>query len=252
MGILVRNNKVISAGGKILYNRTGNPFDLPNLKLYLSATRMVQQSDGSSVPSFVDFSGNNFHATQASVSLQPTFQTNEFGVNAGIKGDGVNDAMFGSVDLFKNINQYTIQLLYKRTVLGIDLLFLARTAGGSNRAYVRLTTTQIEFYTQQIDGTTQLAIVYPNTDLLPHLIQYTLNPANNIVYFYLDGVLSGTLVVPAGYMNNSNHLPYELFAYTAGASYGKNIINGLSVSHSYSDPATIQAQYRGYLQRGYL
>jgi len=90
MPILTRNNKVLTAGGKVLI-REASPLDLPNLKLYLSATRMPQYADGTAIPSFLDYSGNNYNATQGSGTLQPTFQTNEFGANAGIKFDGVDD-----------------------------------------------------------------------------------------------------------------------------------------------------------------
>ena len=71
---------------------------------------------------------------------------------------------------------------------------------------------------------------------------------------YLDGVLvnSGILFGSGNFANTTStniDLGYIQFP---GASHGTGIIQGLSLNTSYSDPSTIQEQYRGYLYRGYL
>ena len=77
---------------------------------------MPQYADGTAIPSFLDYSGNYYNATQASGTLQPLFKTSQFGSNAGIKFDGVDDFMAlsgGALEIFRNINQYTVQCLFK-------------------------------------------------------------------------------------------------------------------------------------------
>ena len=258
MGILVRNNKVISAGGKILYSRTGNPLELPNLKLYLSATRMVQQADESSVSSFTDFSGNSFHATQGTSGNQPKFDLNQFGSNAGIKFDGVDDKMNiigGALDIFRNINQYTVQILTKRNTISDNCIdfYVTNNLNDSVRFAFGWVAGNAQLVVRRADSDPSVIITYPLNDTNYHLIQVTLNPANYTVYMYIDGVLvnSGVLL-SAGYLGNTASGQVNVGYYNVTSYFGKSCINGISVNTSYSDPSTIKAQYRGYLQRGYL
>lgn len=257
MGILVRNNKVISAGGKILYSRMGNPFELPNLKLYLSATKMTQQSDESLVSSFTDFSGNSFHAVQANTSLQPKFDINQFGVNAGIKFDGVDDALNitgAALDIFRNINEFTVQIVCKRSVISTSSpIFKCQINNGLGIRF------SIQF---QADGRIYSALrkddstIHNNfssviNNLNTYFIQATLSTLN-VLYLYVDGVLVSSVNTLVGNIVNTSAQNVEIGANTNASQYGSSIINGISVNTSYSDYATIQAQYRGYLQRGYL
>ena len=257
MGILVRNNKVISAGGKILY-RNVSPFELPNLKLYLSATRMVQQADESSVSSFTDFSGNSYHATQGTSGNQPKFDLNQFGSNAGIKFDGVDDKMNiigGALDIFRNIDQYTVQILSKRNIISDDCndFYVTTNVNTSVRFAFGWVAGNAQIVVRRLDTDTSVIITSPLNDTNYHLIQVTLNPSNYTVYMYIDGVLvnSGVLL-SAGSLDNTASAQVNVGWYSVASTYGKSCINGISVNTSYSDNATIQAQYRGYLQRGYL
>jgi len=254
MGLLVRNNKVITASGKILYRKVSNPLDLPNLKLYLSATRMPQYADGTAISSFLDYSGNNYNATQASGTLQPTFQTNEFGVYAGIKFDSVNDLMTlsgGALDIFKNINQFTVQAVFKRTALGASQLIYQAliNVGSSTRFAISCNSTSIAMTIRILDAGASYSILIPSNDLAPHMIQSTF--INGFVYTYLDGVFHGATNVGGLTFSNTSSVGSNVGGSVTSAIWGANI-NGVSVNTSYSDNATIQAQYRGYLQRGYL
>jgi len=257
MGILVRNNKVISAGGKILYSRTGNLSELPNLKLYLSATRMAQQADESLVPSFLDFSGNSFHATQGTSGFQPKFDLSQFGSNAGVKFDGINDFLSltgGALDIFRNINQYTVQCVFKRTVLsgtGYLLSVANNAATGGRGCSISYDASNIIIQTRIIDGVGETNITIPSNTTNTHLIQVVLGSA--IVSAYLDGVLVGSVSVTSGNISNTSANAMRIGSSAVNTIiYGSVLVNGLSINQSYSDNATIQAQYRGYLQRGYL
>lgn len=255
MGILVRNNKVIEAGGKILYRQV-SPFELPNLKLYLSATRMVQQTDGSSVLSFTDFSGNGFHAVQGTGSLQPTFETNEFGINAGIKFDGVDDFLSfsgGALDIFRNVNQYTVQVLCKRSAISTTSAVLYFSVNGSttNRFLINfLSSGDIQIVNRMLDATVSGNIVLMSSnDTNEHLIQVTVY--QSIMYCYLDGVLRGQIGLEAATSSNTASTTARVGTSPAPV-LSSSVVNGVSINQTYSDPSTIQAQYRGYLERGYL
>jgi len=253
MPIITQNSKVLTAAGKVLI-REPSPLDLPNLKLYLSATRMPQYADGTAISSFLDYSGNNYNATQASGTLQPTFETNEFGVYAGIKFDSVNDLMTlsgGALDIFKNINQFTVQAVFKRTALGTSqLIYQAfNNTGTASRFVISCNSTVISASVRILDAGTTYNITIPSNDLAPHMIQYTF--INGFVYTYLDGIFYGATNVGGLTFSNTSSNGSTVGGSTASAVWGANI-NGVSVSQSYSDNATIQAQYRGYLQRGYL
>lgn len=259
MPILTQNSKVLTAGGKVLI-REASPLDLPNLKLYLSATRMPQYADGTAIQSFLDYSGNNYNATQGSGTLQPTFQTNEFGINVGIKFDGSNDAMNitgGALDIFRNINQYTVQIATKRNIISDNCLdfYVFANSGNTVRFAFGWIAGNAQIVVRRLDADVGTIIQVPINDINSHLIQVTLNPTNYTVYLYVDGVLvnSGVLLSSGSLENTaSGQVNVGWFNPTPTPIYGKSCINGISVNQSYSDPATIQAQYRGYLQRGYL
>ena len=156
-----------------------------------------------------------------------------------------------------NATEFTFQIVMKRTSLSDN---------GRGFYYSQNTTAIYRFFVQlhsslglsaavtRQDGGTQLAFSSPCNDLLAHLIQLTCRTSDGLTQLYLDGVLvnSGILFGSGNFANTTStniDLGYIQFP---GASHGTGIIQGLSLNTSYSDPSTIQEQYRGYLQRGYL
>lgn len=90
---------------------------------FISATRMPQYADGTAIPSFLDYSGNNYNATQASGTLQPTFQTNEFGAKPSQehevslhKNMNPDLTFLGSQTTQKNEHSNTINNTTKKTI----------------------------------------------------------------------------------------------------------------------------------------
>lgn len=253
MPILTQNSKVLTAGGKVLI-REPSPLDLPNLKLYLSATRMPQYADGTAMQSFLDYSGNNYHATQATGSSQPLFKTNQFGGNAGGLFDGVDDILSltgGALDIFKNINQFTVQTIAKRSVISTNASIIQFTQGGSasSRFVIQFITTGIQVAVRMLDATVSaVSIVVPTNDLNAHLIQCV--AISNVMYVYVDGVFSGSVAMDSS--TSSNTASSGAYVGSLPSTFGSVIINGITVSQSFSSNSVLQAQYRGYLQRGYL
>jgi len=254
MPIITQNSKVLTAAGKVLI-REPSPLDLPNLKLYLSATRMPQYADGTAIPSFLDYSGNNYNATQANTSLQPTFQTNEFGTNSGIKGDGTNDIMSlngAALNILRNINQYTVQIAFKRTILGDVNILLQYTNGNNTFSRLTFSLSATSISTTVRNSTNSQNLIINSNDLNPHLVQLTLNPSNQTFYMYLDGVLMTTGVADSAYTEDLPSVSGVIFGSNLSNIFGEAVINGITINQAYSDHSIIQQQYKGWLNRGWL
>jgi hypothetical protein len=256
-GILTTSNgNILTDSSNRILVQDATPLDLPNLKLYLSASRMPQYADGTAISSFLDYSSNNYHATQATGSLQPLFKTNQFGANAGIKGDSIDDYLSitgGALNIFRNIDQYTVQILCKRsTTSSSGYPFIVYDNAGTEFRLIILFSSGGAFLIggKQLDSDTRQNISITSNDLNTHFIQATLNPSNNTIYAYFDGIFIGSVVVSSGLSTNTGSNKVQLFQTSSNAS--AIIVNGISVNTSYSDYSTIQAQYRGYLSRGYL
>ncbi len=88
------------------------PSDLSNLSLWLKADSLGL-TDGASVSSWTDSSGNNHNATQVTTNAQPIFKTNILGGKPVIRFDGINDELSESLSV-SNTN-YTVFLVAKST-----------------------------------------------------------------------------------------------------------------------------------------
>lgn len=257
MPVLLKQNKILTSDGKILVRSEPTPFDLPNLKLYLSTTRMFQYADATLMPNMLDYSGNNYQATQANSGFQPTFEINEFGINAGLKmltDDYLEILSSTGIQMLNGSNQFTIQCLAKRTTISTSgyVLVMGDTALTSQKIFTGWAASgTILIAGKRLNSDTRSDLNFSSNDLLVHFIQITLNPSNAQVSVYMDGIFRGIIQFTIGNMDSFTNIIIgnnSITTKTAGAA----IINGISVSTSYSDPNTIAAQYRGYLSRGYL
>lgn len=239
----------------ITYSTGSNPLALPSLRLYLSASRMAQQADNTNVSTFADFSGFGYNATQATTGLQPKFKINQFGLNAGINFDGVDDILTftgGALDIFKNINQFTVMALAKRSALSTNspIIQFAQSGVGFSRFVIQFTSGgNIQIAVRMLDSTVSaISITSPSNDLSAHLIQCT--AISNILYMFVDGVFSGSIAMDSS--TSSNTASSAAYVGSLPSTFGSVIINGITVSQSFSSNSVLQAQYRGYLQRGWL
>jgi len=239
----------------ITYGGSSSPLQLSNLKLYLSATRMTQQADNSLVSTFSDFSGYNLHATQANTSLKPTFQTNEFGANSGIKGDGTDDKMEltgAALNILRNINQYTVQIAFKRTILADVNILLQYTNGNNTFSRLTFSLSATSISTTVRNSTNSQNLIINSNDLNSHLVQLTLNPLNQTFYMYLDGVLSASGVADSAYTEDLPSVSGVIFGSNLSNIFGEAVINGITINQAYSDHSIIQQQYKSWLNRGWL
>lgn len=70
-----------------------SPANLPGLLLWLDAGRITGLNDGDSVSQWNDVSGNANHWAQATISKQPTYETNELNGGPIVRFDGVDDVL---------------------------------------------------------------------------------------------------------------------------------------------------------------
>jgi hypothetical protein len=69
-----------------------DPSSIAGLAVWLDATQ-IASTDGTALSSWSDASGGGHHATQASGTLQPTYQTNELNGKPVVRFDGTDDFM---------------------------------------------------------------------------------------------------------------------------------------------------------------
>jgi isocitrate lyase len=161
----------------------------------------------------------------------------------------------GALDIFRNINQYTVQIATKRNIVSdtcVDF-YVTTNVNIAVRFAFGWVGVNAQVVVRRLDADTAVVITAPINDTAPHLIQVTLNNSNYTVYLYIDGVLvNSAQLASSGSLDNTACGQVNVGYYNITNVYGKSNINGISINTAYSDSATIQAQYRGYLQRGFL
>lgn len=80
--------EAVAAGLELI---TFNPLDIPGCHLWLDASQITGLSDGDPVSQWTDFSGNGYHATQATAAKRPTFKTGVQNGLPAIRFDGTDD-----------------------------------------------------------------------------------------------------------------------------------------------------------------
>lgn len=91
------------------------------LMMHLQAQRILGLVNGSPVSTWLDQSGNNFHATQATASFQPIFTTNALNGLAVVSFDGVNDYLVSSL---ARTQPYSVFIVGKTAPGGVNQYYL--------------------------------------------------------------------------------------------------------------------------------
>ncbi|MCX5692091.1 MAG: LamG domain-containing protein [Candidatus Omnitrophica bacterium] len=115
----VAHYKFDEGGGKVAYNEFGNiqPNNIPNLKFWLKADAITGLSDGSSVSTWSDSSGNGINFTQPTGSRQPVYKVNI------INGCPVLRLAAASQQTMTNSTTFTNP---------VTVIYLSRETGGTN------------------------------------------------------------------------------------------------------------------------
>jgi hypothetical protein len=192
-------------------------------KLVLDA-RYIDQSDNTAVSTWSDRSGNGYDATQASGSLQPTFQTAEFGGNGVVRFDGSNDVLNanGAAGVMRNVGGGTLCAAIKYASVDDSVtrgaLFFSRgDSSGSTRAYEGLLGSggyaaggrRLDANSFQTAGTS----TYTQNRILIQTAVF--DWANSDLFVFLDGTQAGS---NTSFQTNGNTSDSDSLAVRVGLS----------------------------------
>lgn len=198
MSILVNNSNIITNGGKILISG-GDPSTLRNLKSWFSARKETRFSNGNSVPSQIDFSGNGALRSQATSGNQATYATGVSNGQPAFNFDGTDDYYTGAVNVPKNVAGATSIIVFKKKSLTNTAYYLAYEKSGLFRIGVILnivSTGEIQIVQMRTDGGSQAFFRAPCNDLNTHVLVSIFDFVNGVVRIWLDGFLIGQSTTP--------------------------------------------------------
>jgi hypothetical protein len=111
-----------------------SPLKIPNLLLWLDASRITGLADGAVLPQWDDASGLNNHAAQATGSKQPLYNTGQVNGLPAVTFDGTDDYLaLSTLSLFKNIGVATVYAVTQTgAIAGDKRLFAASTVSSAN------------------------------------------------------------------------------------------------------------------------
>lgn len=160
-----------------------NPLSIPwQTAFWASDPAWSPPSDGGSVATWHDASGNGYDATQASASLQPIYHVTGFNGQPGVTFDGVDDYL--QTAAFNALSQPVTLVVIRK--------FLTFNSAGSNIDVDGLTSTTEFQAGANVNGQYQLyagsALAYGTFDTTPHLVVGQFNSTNNDDLLYLDGL----------------------------------------------------------------
>jgi hypothetical protein len=122
----------------LLNRKSFNPRNLPNLQLWLDATR-IAQADSTSVATWADQSGNGYDATQGGSAARPTYIASGLNGLPVVRFDGTDDVMSlgaSALGMIRNVAGATVFVVvkYPSNNLTNNLLFISiSSVSGSNR-----------------------------------------------------------------------------------------------------------------------
>ena len=89
------------------------PTDISGMQLWLRADKITGLSDGDSVTTWLDESGQSNDVTQATAANKPTWQTNEINGLAVVRFDGTDDHLVQASDILSaDYDDWTIIVVY--------------------------------------------------------------------------------------------------------------------------------------------
>jgi hypothetical protein len=128
-------------------NKGFQPNTIPNMRLWLDATR-INQSNNTAVATWADQSGNGYDATQGSTAARPTFIASGLNGLPVVRFDGTDDSLAlgaSALGMLRNVAGATVFLVVKysnTTGANRTSFFLSNgTSATSARIQIRTTTT---------------------------------------------------------------------------------------------------------------
>ena len=162
------------------------PNDIAGLVIWQDAAQITGLSDGSSVATWSDYSGNGLSLTAPTVSNQPTYKTSIIGAQPALLFDGVDDELVISSHTF-NLTAGTLFAVYKATTGNYGVVRVNNdTAGsywrfvGDGNGYWGI------FYTSRIEG---YPAAMPGSNVAASIIDVSTPTVKEV---FVNGVSKGT------------------------------------------------------------
>lgn len=124
----------------LLSKKRFQPRSIPNLQLWLDATR-INQADNTAVASWADQSGNAYNAEQSGTAARPTYRTNQLNGLPAVVFDGTDDVLTipSSTATFKFLHSdvsTVFMVMRAGSVADPNALYLVFGNGGANAANI--------------------------------------------------------------------------------------------------------------------
>lgn len=108
-----------------------SPTDIDGIQLWLDASQITGLTDGDTVATWSDESGESNDATQSTSSYQPTYQTNELNGEPIVRFDGTDDYLDLGTQI-NNLSNYTVFIVHKMISTSGDQVLLGSTDSAGN------------------------------------------------------------------------------------------------------------------------
>ena len=217
----------------LLLRKRFNPRNLPNLQLWLDATR-IAQADSTSVATWSDQSGNGYDATQGGSAARPTFIASGLNGLPVVRFDGTDDAMdllSGSLGMLRNVAGATIFSVVKYAADNVRTYNLHINDSGSGQRLTSgrsSTTTKYEARGRRLDGIATQDIMSTQNVTNNFVIQsVSANYSNTLLQQYINGALDGqkTDFQTSGNTSDTNSFNISV-GYLKTTSSSINYLNG--------------------------
>ena len=178
-------------------NKGFQPNTLPNLQLWLDATR-IDQADNTAVASWKDQSGKGYDATQSTTAARPTYRTNQLNGLPVVRFDGTDDRMAlsgGALGMLRNVGGATVFAVVKYSVVANNPTILISTATSTSARFLlrSSTTPRFQIVSRRLDSDSTVTIssaqTVPTSSFFIH--SSIANFQNTLLQQFINGAKDG-------------------------------------------------------------
>jgi len=200
----------VAAGKKFL------PTDISGLKLWLDASAITGVSDGGTITTWPDMSGNGYDATQATASAKPVFKTNILNGKPVVRANGSKSMFLSSgLDMLRKAPGVTIFAVAKLDAVGADsqyIFYAARGGGDAPRAALcyHNSVFALRYRRLDSDSTSTLSGAAADTDW--HIHGALLDFSTGFSGIYIDAAESNTGSPSTGLFSDTSSSAIAIFS----------------------------------------
>ncbi len=180
-------------------NKGFQPNTIPNMRLWLDATR-INQANNTAVATWADQSGNGYDATQSTTAARPTFIASGLNGLPVVRFDGTDDRLaLGSsaLGMLRNVAGATVFVVVKYSnTAGANRTSFFISLGGSTSARVQIRTTTTPKYQvigRRLDADSSQNVASSQDTSTTNFVIHSafFNYQNTLLQQYINGTLDG-------------------------------------------------------------